>query len=203
MSRLISMTVFGPLFTLALTAQSSQADSDSLYAEAPPADAVFVRMLQETATPAQTASFAGQTITVEDSADTAFRAISATALNGVAPGSYYSLVPNADGSATVIAEPARHAVSKTHLVLVNTSDTPVRLVVSGPGIEVIAPVAPGEAGMRAVNPVTATLEVQNATDATVLGSFDLRLSRGQDITFVAKPQSADVLNDSFGPVLRF
>jgi hypothetical protein len=84
------------------------------------------------------------------------------------------------------------------LTLLNLSDDQARLVLSDQNIDVIGTTDINTAGGRTVNPVAATLSVVTSSGA-VLGSFDVQLRRGQNITFVARPDGAELIENRFGP----
>ena len=182
-----------------LLATTSAAAQDSLYPEAPPDDAVFVRWLGSD--DATSVPVFGQELRAEPEFGTAYIAISASELSGAEAGVFVTVVSEIGGHAHVINEPPRQDASKVQLLLLNTSADPVRLIAQGPGAEVIAPVATGDAGIRSVNPVAVTLAVERVGDGKVLGSFDLRLSRGRNLTFLALGDGAELIENSFGPVM--
>jgi hypothetical protein len=132
-------------------------------------------------------------------------AISAAALpephNDIEAGRYYSLT-SSPSAPRLIREPARETAAKVHLILLNTGPAPVRLILPGAGTEVIAPLPAGSAASRAVNPVRATVAVERVSDGQILGRFDLTLTRGQNLTFVVEDDSARLLENRFGPVVR-
>jgi hypothetical protein len=186
---------------LGIHASAAMADDAALYDEAAPADAVFLRVLSDTGEPQRQVEFAGVQLSLgADLLDT-YVAISAAHLTGVAAGDYYSIAAGPLGP-WAIEEPARETAAKVHLVLVNAGPEPVRLIAPSQGLEVVARLEPGEAASRAVNPVEITLAVERIRDRAVLGRFDVRLSRGQNLTFVAAGASARVIENRFGPVLK-
>lgn len=101
------------------------------------------------------------------------------------------------GDLVVIEEPDRLDPTKVHLTLLNLTGAPVRLVLIEQSVNVISSVSPNEAGARAVNPVAVTLTVITDED-DVLGEFDVRLRRGQNITFIARPSGARLIENRFG-----
>ena len=131
-----------------------------------------------------------------------YAAISASELPHATAGAFLSVVTSPDGQTRAISEPPRDDATKVHLILLNLGSAPARIIVQEAGTEVVAPVASDGAGLRAVNPVSVALAVERVSDGAILGSFDLRLSRGQDLTFVARADGAEVIENSFGPVLR-
>ena len=176
------------------------ADEAALYGEAPPENAAFVRLLSEYAGPESNVFFGGATLSFEDIERDTYVAISAVELPSVSAGEYYSLASGA-GGALMIAEPARETAAKVHLILVNAGEEPVRLIVPGPNAEVIASLESGEASSRAVNPVSTPLAVERIRDGHRLGMFEVTLSRGQNLTFVATSNDARLVRNAFGPVL--
>jgi len=169
-------------------AGSSSAD-EALYDAAIPQDAVFIRWLAAT----ENASVFGQTFDATRSKGRDYLPVSHTVLKGAQPGGFYSVFED-----RIIEEPARDDASKVHLILLNLSAAPARLVVAGKDVEVIGATGEGEALSRAVNPVQATLSV--TTDTGELGRFDLSLRRGQNITFVVHENAATMIENGFGPV---
>lgn len=173
---------------------------DALYPNALPDDAVFVRSFVSQDT---TPEIDGVRIPSLDAATCRdFCALSAADLTTLAPRSYVSVIQTHDGSVQVIEEPPRAAKSKVNLLVINAGDHPVRLVVADRDIEVVAPVQPSAAGSRAVNPVTAKLAVTSVDQPTVLATFDVALSRGQDLTFLVNGNDVDMIVDGYGPVLK-
>ncbi|MCH2164449.1 MAG: alginate O-acetyltransferase AlgF [Marinovum sp.] len=186
------------LFTLCVP-QLAQTDESVLYDAPAPADAVFVRLL-DVPKAASSIAFGGRILPLMDALADTYTAISASDLSDVAPGGYYSLVSQGDHMAA-IEEPPREAVSKVHLIVVNNSLTTVRLIVPGADMEVVGAVEPGASGSRAVNPVNATLAVERISDGTLLEQFDVSLSRGQNVSFIAFKDTARIVKNTFGPVL--
>ena len=175
---------------------------ESLYAETPPDDALFVRVVAPADAMPSRVALAGVDLTVADAVGTDYMAVSAERIEPTLAGTYHTIVMAADGTAVQITEPARVGASKVHLILINAAAEPVRVIVPGKGMEVVAPVAGAEAAMRAVNPVAAELAVERMSDGAVLGSFDLRLRRGQDVSFVVTDAGVELVEHRFGPVLH-
>lgn len=198
-------TLCAALFALSLSALPAMADDAALYSEAVPTDAVFVRYLDSGAPKANTFQLAGNDINLADFSDDTYVAISATDLSAtgepIEAGSYYSVMATVGGTA-LISEPARETSAKVHLILVNTAPEAARLIVADAGAEVVGATEEGAAASRAVNPVAATLAVERVSDGEILGRFDVKLARGQNLTFVAGPDGARVIENAFGPVLR-
>lgn len=166
----------------------------ALYDAPPPDDAVFVRWLNTSATPAAL----GVDLAPTDAAPAEFGHFPASASDAVSAGAHFSVVANAVGTAHLVEEPARDALGKVHLVLVNAADVPVRVMVADGGPEVIAATAPLTSGLRAVNPVAATLTVENVETGAVMGTAALALQRGQDVTILVTSESVEVIEDAFG-----
>ncbi len=175
-------------------------DEAALYEEAAPADAVFVRLLQGHQAPMATIPLGGVELSFNDIQKDTYVAISAENLAGVTAGAFYSFVANETGQ-FLIEEPARETSAKVHLILLNTSDAPVRLVVPQRDIQVVAAINAGEAASRAVNPIETELAVERVSDGFVLGTFNVSLARGQNLTFVANHNGARLIENNFGPVL--
>lgn len=163
------------------------AADEGLYGAEIPKDAVFIRWLGE-ADPSEREVF-GFDFTGKVSG-TGYVVISATLLDDVASGSYFTVVEDAQSEFKIIAEPQRSSVSKVNLILLNGTHSVARIVVAGGGPEVIGDVASGNADLRAVNPVSINLTVEASDRAT---SFEVSLKRGQDLTFA-------VLNDGISLV---
>ena len=187
---------------LAACATTALGDDSALYAEALPDDAVFVRALSPDGPDALAVALGGRTLHLDPNEAGAYSAVSAAHLDGIRPGSFFSVVSTHDGTDLLISEPPRKARDKVHLILINAGADPVRLVVPDHAMEVVAPVKHGEAGSRPVNPVAAKLAVERVSDAVVLAEFDLRLSRGQNLTFFARDGDAQLIENSFGPELK-
>lgn len=195
-----SKTSLAALVALTCAATTAQSDEAVLYDQAAPADAVFVRLLAEYDASLNQVPFGGANLPLDVADQDTYVAISASDLTGVQAGTYYSFASNDDGL-VIISEPNRETAAKVHLILVNTSDAPVRLIVPGRGMEVVAELAPGTSASRAVNPVSTPLAVERIHDGVILGEFDVSLSRGQNLTFIADTDRARLLENSFGPVL--
>ncbi|MEN0002232.1 MAG: hypothetical protein AAF940_15240, partial [Pseudomonadota bacterium] len=129
-----------------------------------------------------------------------YRPVSAAATTGAQPGAFYTATKNADGKLVIIEEPTREDTSKVHLLLLNAGDMPVQLVVAGQDMMVIDETPPGAAQSRAVNPVSTSLTVKSG-DGRELGTFDLALRRGQNLTFIVHEDTARLIENAFGPNL--
>ena len=192
------MTFFKTFLTttaLLSAAGMALANDDQLYKAPPPDDAAFIRLL-DVAAP-QTVFGVG----IDNKEGFAYRAVSAAKADGAVAGQFYAAVTGQDGELIIIEEPARDDTSKVHLFLVNLSGAPVRVELDGRDVQVIGDTAVNASGVRAVNPVAATLNVV-AEDGTVLGSFDVALRRGQNLTFVARDGAAEVIENSFGTNIK-
>ena len=73
-----------------MTATTAHATDASLYAEAPPEDASFVRFAGFGG--AESAEFAGKTFTLNPDEKLAYAPVSAAALTGIEPGAYFTVV---------------------------------------------------------------------------------------------------------------
>lgn len=172
--------------------QLTNAES-ALYAEPPPDDAAFVRWLDASVS---YEAFGYKFADGERSTD--FRFFPASGAEGATPGGYYSYVAAADGTLTLVEEPSRSDPTKVHIVLVNATNAPARLVVAGQDAVVVGATELNAAGIRGVNPVTASLAVQSADGAVEYGRVEIALRRGQDITIVARNSGVEVIEDRFG-----
>ncbi len=193
----MSLTKFTSIAALGifLTANAGQAADNELYAAPPPADAAFLRWIE----PGQAPEVFG--VASLGAEGDVFHPVSASVTDGAEAGVYYTAARAADGSVVVIEEPARADRSKVLLTLLNLTETPVRLVLAEQNVDVIDTTPANDAGARAVNPVAATLTIVTA-DNTPLGSFDVKLRRGQNVTFVARPDGAALIENRFGPNLE-
>ncbi len=188
MFRSLIVLIAGLLF---LAAPAPLQADGALYGAAVPEDAVFVRQFGAE----NSLRLFGRTFDINDLPTETFAAISASKLNGAVPGTYYSAV----NSASVIAEPAREKDGKVHMVLVNASNAPARLVIEANGAEVITWTDPGQAASRAVNPVSVALLVEAAEASP---SFEVKLRRGQNISILVTDNGIRVVPDVFGPVIK-
>lgn len=185
--------------TLGLSATASLATDASLYAEAPPADASFVRFAGFGAE--KSAEFAGKTFALNADEQLAYTPVSSAKLQGVAPGSYVTVV-KADGESRAIHEGPRAEASKVSLYLVNATDRRLELKLADGSTTVIGGVAPMSSGLRAVNPVAISFGVFGQGDAAPLAIFDVSLRRGQDLTFLADASGVRLIEHRFGAVAK-
>ncbi|MEO0390240.1 MAG: hypothetical protein AAF218_04790 [Pseudomonadota bacterium] len=166
----------------------------SLYPEAAPEDAAFVRFFD--AGDARQVEFAGVTFTLHPDEDGAYIPVSAARLNGVAAGSFVSVV-----AGHPIYEGSRSNRAKVHLFMVNATDAPLDLRVVQDAIPVLERVAPMTAGVRAVNPLRITLGIFDA-DGTVRSTFDVTMQRGQNLSFVATRHGVQLVTHRFAAVAK-
>ncbi len=185
---------------IACFAGCAVADEAALYETAAPKDAVFVRVLAEYTQSLSEVPFAGSKLSLSEEQKDTYIAISASDLSDVTAGSFYSIGAGQMDN-ILIKEPVRKTSNKVHLILMNLGKTPVRLVVPGRDMEVVAPLQSEQAESRAVNPIEVELAVERVSDGTILGAFEVKLSRGQNLTFVATDTSARLIENTFGPVL--
>jgi len=182
-----------PLTVLALLfgANAAWTADNTLYDAPPPDDAVFIRWLDGGTAPAVLGvSSLGET-------DDAFRPASAALTSGALEGAFYSAAIDATGHVVIIQEPARDNKAQVLLTLLNLSNQPVRLSLAEHDVDVIGSTAINTAEGRSVNPVAARLLVLSAENS-VLGTFDVQLRRGQNLTFVARPEGAHLIENRFG-----
>jgi hypothetical protein len=191
---LIRHTVAATLIGMTALSMAPFANAEStLYATPPPDDAAFVRWLDASAS---YEAFGYKFANVERPTD--FRFFPASGAEGATPGGYYSRVTAADGTIMLVEEPGRSDPTKVHIVLVNATNGPARLVVADQDAVVIDATELNAAGIRGVNPVTAALAVQSADGAVEYGRVEVTLRRGQDITIVARDGGVELIEDRFG-----
>lgn len=177
---------------------SSAADDTDLYPQALPSDAAFIRTFTHQ-TPSEFDGVRLEDFDAETCRD--YCAVSAALLPSTEPNTFFSLFTGTDGALHVLQEPNRGPASKVNLIVINADTSPVRLLVPGKNISVVDRIEPDASGSRAVNPVSTKLAVVTALDSKVLGSFDLSLSRGQDITFFVRDGQVTLIKNAYGPVL--
>lgn len=180
---------------ISLASSGAAMADEALYDSPPPADAAFVRWL----TPE--AKFADFGVAPSTRIEDAFHPVSAGRTTGAEPGLFYTVAQNAEGARIVVQEPERAEPTRVLLTLMNLSASPVRLVLANQNVEIIGATDVDQAAGRAVNPVSATVSVVTASGVT-LGTFEVRLRRGQNITFIARPDSAQLIENHFGPNLE-
>ncbi len=186
---------FGVFATIMLTVGSGWSADNELYDAPPPEDATFLRWIDPGLSP-EVFGIAGLGVDGD-----VFHPISAALTDGAQPGAFYTAAKGSDGRLVIVQEPPRADRSKISLTLINLTGAPVRLVLHDQMVEVIPPTAANAAGARAVNPVAAELTVMTASD-TPLGTFDVQLRRGQNVTFIARPEGAALIENRFGPNLE-
>lgn len=179
---------------------AAAANDTSLYAEPAPADASFIRFAGFE--DAQTARFAGKSFDLPASDDLAYIPVSSALLDGVAPGSFLTVVRQADGTHKTIPENRRDDAARVYLFLLNTTDQPLDLRLADGSAVVIADVAASTSGARAVNPVAIALGVFTQGAKAPLATFDVALKRGQNLSFIAGPSGVRLVENHFGPVAR-
>ncbi|MBO9475746.1 alginate O-acetyltransferase AlgF [Shimia sp. R10_1] len=177
--------------TAIFAASAALAADNELYDAPPPDDAAFIRWIEPDHAP--------EVLGVRSlgAAGDVFHPVSAAKTDGAQAGVYYTVARDALGQVVVIEEPKRVDRSKVLLTLVNLSESPVRLIVPDQHVEVVGSTPPNTAGGRAVNPVTASVAVWSERSG-VLGRFELQLRRGQNVTLVARPESAELIENQFG-----
>lgn len=185
----------GVFATIMLTVGSGWSADNELYDAPPPEGATFLRWIDPGLSP-EVFGIAGLGVDGD-----VFHPISAALTDGAQPGAFYTAAKGSDGHLVIVQEPPRADRSKVSLTLINLTGAPVRLVLHDQMVEVIPPTAANAAGARAVNPVAAELTVMTASD-TPLGTFDVQLRRGQNVTFIARPEGAALIENRFGPNLE-
>lgn len=174
------------------------ADDDALYGEPIPADAAFVRWLNTPSDQVKKAfgyDFSGLVDGTE------YVVISAGLLNNVESGAFISVVAQDGDGHDFILEPKRSDRSKVSLLLLNGSESAASLVANGDSIDVIKDVAAGDVGIRAVNPISASLEVKTGDNPAIVATFDVALKRGEDLTFAVLPNGVALIPTTFGTVI--
>lgn len=185
---------FAAISVLLISATQTIAADNTLYDAPPPDDAAYLRWIESGDAP----EILGVRGLGPDGA--VFHPVSAAATDGAEAGRFYTAARDASGAVQVLAEPERQDRSKVHLTLLNMGEAPAQLVVDGQDLMVIGATPVNAAASRAVNPVNVTLQL--ITDnGTVLGHFDLALRRGQDLTFVARADKAELVENRFGPTI--
>ena len=178
----------------------AKADDTSLYAEAAPDDASFVRFVGfegETA-----AEFAGKNFQLSNENHAAYVPVSSSLLSDTPSGSYVTVLHVENGQNMIISEGARDARSKVYLFLVNGTKTLLDLRLADNSATVIDAIGQGQAGHRGVNPLSVKLGVFADGEQTPLETFDVTLKRGQNISFVAEDSGIRLIENHFGPVAK-
>lgn len=180
-----------------MSAPAFAADT-SLYPEAAPVDASFVRFVgfdgQDTAT------FAGKSFSLPAEEEFAYVPVSSALLEDTPAGSFVTVVHTPDGTMQTITEAGRTQNAKVFLILVNATDKELELRLADGSVAVIEGVASMEANQRGVNPVAIELGVFAKDDPTPLATFDVALRRGQNLSFIAEPNGVRLVENSFAAV---
>jgi len=194
------ITVSTAALLLSSFASMAQASENSLYAEAAPDDASFVRFIGFKDEPSMT--FAGKAFDLSENEGHAYVPVSSALLKDVEVGSFVSLIKQPDGAVETIYEGPRKARSKVFLFLVNGSDTALELRLADGSATVLADVAPNSAEQRGVNPVSVSLGVFPANETTPMAVFDVALKRGQNISFIADKRGVQLVENRFSQVAK-
>ena len=193
-------TVSAAAMLLSSFTSLTHASENSLYSEAAPDDASFVRLIGfENAT---TATFAGKEFDLLEDEEQAYLPVSSTLLNDVEAGSFVSLIKRSDGSIEEIYEGPRDARSKVFLFLINAADRPLELRLADGTTTVIADVKAQSAAQRGVNPISVSLGVFDPSETEPLAVFDVALKRGQNISFIADKTGVQLVENRFGLVAK-
>ena len=177
---------------------SAAANDTSLYADAAPEDASFVRFVgfQDQTS----AEFAGKVFELGRDVHEAYVPVSSAKLQNVEAGSFLTVVKGQGGETTVIAEDKRSNRAKIALVLVNATDRVLDLRLADGSTPVIQDVASMTSGLRAVNPVQISLGVFDDADGSLLARFDVSMKRGQNLTFLADETGVRLVENRFAAV---
>jgi hypothetical protein len=177
------------------------ASDDALYDQIPPEDAVFVRSFAAGAAAQDIGSLPAAVVARIAEGETVYSSLSAGEFSFPEPGRFYAIVADGAGMMHLVPEPERADRSKVHVILVNATDTDVRVTAPEHDMEVVAPTAPLSAASRAVNPIDVVLAVEDPASGTVLETMDLSLRRGQNLTILVRTGGVDVIENAFGPVI--
>lgn len=188
------LSSFAAISVLLISATPSFAADNTLYDAPPPDDAAFLRWIETGDAPE---IFGIEGLGADGAA---FYPVSAAATDGAEAGRFYTAARDASGAVQVLTEPDRQDRSKVHLTLINMGDAPAQLVVAGQDLMVIGATPVNATASRAVNPVEVALQLVT-DEGEVLGRFDLVLRRGQDLTFVARADKAELVENRFGPTI--
>lgn len=192
---MIALFVCG-FWLLAATLAEGASQDDGLYGAPVPDDAVYLRWLGEAA-PGEIFGYSFSQAHIGPT----YVAVSAQLLLGANSGGYYAVLSQDGASPVIVVEPPRSDLSKVYLFLINATSTPVRLIVAGQATEVIGTTPGQTARGRAVNPVAVQLSVVAVGGGSVLGQFDLKLRRGQNLTFFVQKHGVDLVEHRFGSVI--
>lgn len=185
---------------ISLAGQAAVAE-DVLYVDTPPDDAIFVRSFIDAGEARDTAGLPGFAVGAIAESGAAFSSLSAAEFGFSEAGGFFALLADGAGAVHLVPEPARADRAKVYLTVLNASDADIRLVEPTQGIEVVAPTPPLSAATRAVNPVDVRLAVESVATGEALGSFDIRLRRGQNVTFLVRADKVELIEDAYGPVV--
>lgn len=174
------------------------AESNDLYAEAPPDDASFIRFIGFEDT--NTVEFSGKTFTLFADEFETYIPVSSTKLDNIPSGSFVTVMSGANSSTKIIYEGARDTSSKVFLFLINGSDNILDLRLSDNSASVIDNVLSGQALKRGVNPVAVTLGVFSNDADIPIATFDVSLKRGQNISFIVDKAGVRLIQNRFGAV---
>lgn len=183
---------------IASMANLALALDNSLYAEAAPDDASFVRFFGFDEGSA--AEFGGKSFELNKEDATAYIPVSSALLENVPAGLFATVLRDADGQSTTIIEGPRDVSTKVHLFLVNASQRALDLRLADNSATVIDAVQTGSAAQRGVNPVAVTLGVFEDGSDIPLAQFDVTLKRGQNISFIADQTGIRMVENRFGAV---
>jgi hypothetical protein len=186
---------------VSMAAPATAAGDDALYDQIPPEDAVFIRSFAADA-PAQVLGPlpAAVVAQIAEGAEV-YSSLSAGEFAFPEPGRYYAIVADGAGTLHLVPEPERADRSKVRVILVNASGQEVRVTAPDHGMEVVAATPPLGAASRAVNPIDVVLAVENPASGAVLGTMDLSLRRGQNVTILVHADRVEVVEEAFGPVI--
>jgi hypothetical protein len=195
------LTTFAALSLAGFPINSAVLAADtSLYAEAAPSDASFVRFIgfddQDHAT------FAGFDFSLKGDKAAKYIPVSASLLQDTAPGRFISVLRAADGALQTIPEAPRTRRSKVALFLVNGTEMELELRLADGSVAVIEDVEPATAGQREVNPVSIALGVFERGSTTPLARFDVTMKRGQNLSFIADHAGIRLIENQFAEVAK-
>jgi alginate O-acetyltransferase complex protein AlgF len=171
---------------IALPAAAALAQDDALYAPAPPAGAAFVRVINATTDKGAATVGGGDAVSIGVGEATAYAVVEddtvAVALDGrtadvpAADGTFVSVVMRPGADPLVLVDAAGESRGKATVTLYNLTGTDGLALKTGDGsIEVVAPVAPGASGSRAVNPLSIGFAVFDGTTSLAeIPTEDLR-----------------------------
>lgn len=179
-----------------LAAPLLHANEAALYPDPPPKDASFVRFLGFEAD--EIARFAGKHFKLKHEDQQAYLPVSASALDDIPAGAFYTVVKRPGGATSVIAEPPRGDATQVYLLVVNASEQALDLKLADGSVPVILDVASMTSRLRPVNPVKIGLGVFIANSSDLLARFDVALRRGQNLTFFVDDNGVRLIENRFG-----